>query len=186
MVIEFSVLIFLIITILYLGISSIYMKIKNISICYETKALNFCLYISIFFIIALTLFPIKLGYEFEGFQVFNIVPFKIILTFLFKYPLKDFILNVIGNIVLFVPFGFFICFKFNNRFKAFLAVFIMTLSVELIQGFIPYRYCDIDDIILNTFGGLIGIITYNVFTYILDNILKKYRLLSNLYFFKSI
>ena len=46
---------------------------------------------------------------------------------------------------------FFIYIKFEkNKTKALLAVFIITLGVEFIQGFIPYRFCDIDDIILNT------------------------------------
>ena len=92
----------------------------------------------------------------------------------FEYPLGQFIYNVIGNIVLFIPFGFFIYIKFEkNKIKALLAVFIMTLGVEFIQGFIPYRFCDIDDIILNTFGGYIGIIIYNILFSKFNNKLKK-------------
>ena len=106
MVIEFSGLILLGITFLYLGISTIYKYIKNISINYKSEILNLFLFLSILFIISLTLFPIRLGYKFEGFEIFNIVPFKIIITMLFEYPLGQFIYNVIGNIVLFIPFGF--------------------------------------------------------------------------------
>ena len=93
---------------------------------------------------------------------------------LFEYPLGQFIYNVIGNIVLFIPFGFFIYIKFEkNKTKTLLAVFIMTLGVEFIQGFIPYRFCDIDDIILNTFGGYLGIIIYNILFSKFNNKLKK-------------
>ena len=160
MVIEFSGLILLGVTFIYLVISTIYKYIKNISINYKSESL--------------TLFPIRLGYKFEGFEIFNIVPFKIILKMLFEYPLGQFIYNVIGNIVLFIPFGFFIYIKFEkNKIKALLAVFIMTLGVEFIQGFIPYRFCDIDDIILNTFGGYIGIIIYNILFSKFNNKLKK-------------
>ena len=82
---------------------------------------------------------------------------------LFNYLFREFIYNVIGNIVLFIPFGFFIYIKYNkNKSNALLAIFIMTLSIEFIQGFIPYRFCEIDDIILNTFGGYIGITIYNL------------------------
>lgn len=184
MVIEFSSLILLGITFLYLGISTIYKYIKNISINYKSEILNLYLFLSILFIISLTLFPIRLGYKFEGFEIFNIVPFKIIIKMLFEYPLGQFIYNVIGNIVLFIPFGFFIYIKFEkNKTKTLLAVFIMTLGVEFIQGFIPYRFCDIDDIILNTFGGYIGIIIYNILFSKFNNKLKKYRLPNNLYFF---
>ena len=93
---------------------------------------------------------------------------------LFEYPLGQFIYNVIGNIVLFIPFGFFIYIKCEkNKHKTLLAVLIMTLGVEFIQGFIPYRFCDIDDIILNTFGGYLGIIIYNILFSKFNNKLKK-------------
>ena len=96
---------------------------------------------------------------------------------LFEYPLGQFIYNVIGNIVLFIPFGFFIYIKFEkNKTKALLVVLIMTLGVEFIQGFIPYRFCDIDDIILNTFGGYIGIIIYNILFSKFNNKLKKIQI----------
>ena len=96
---------------------------------------------------------------------------------IFEYPLGQFIYNVIGNIVLFIPFGFFIYIKFEkNKTKTLLAVFIMTLGVEFIQGFIPYRFCDIDDIILNTFGGYIGIIIYNILFSKFNNKLKKIQI----------
>ena len=139
--------------------------------------LNLFLFLSILFIISLTLFPIRLGYKFEGFEIFNIVPFKIILKMLFEYPLGQFIYNVIGNIVLFIPFGFFIYIKFEkNKTKTLLAIFIMTLGVEFIQGFIPYRFCEIDDIILNTFGGYIGIIIYNILFLKFNNKIKKIQI----------
>ena len=167
MIIEFSGLILLGITFLYLGISTIYKYIKNISINYKSEILNLFLFLSILFIISLTLFPIRLGYKFEGFEIFNIVPFKIILKMLFEYPLGQFIYNVIGNIVLFIPFGFFIYIKCEkNKHKT-------LLGVEFIQGFIPYRFCDIDDIILNTFGGYLGIIIYNILFSKFNNKLKK-------------
>ena len=96
---------------------------------------------------------------------------------LFEYPLGQFIYNVIGNIVLFIPFGFFMYIKFEkNKTKALLTVFIMTLGVEFIQGFIPYRFCDIDDIILNTFGGYLGIIIYNILFLKFNNKLKKIQI----------
>ena len=160
MVIEFSGLILLGITFLYLGISTIYKYIKNISINYKSEILNLFLFLSILFIISLTLFPIRLGYKFEGFEIFNIVPFKIILKMLFEYPL-----------------GQFIYIKFEkNKTKTLLAIFIMTLGVEFIQGFIPYRFCDIDDIILNTFGGYIGIIIYNILFSKFNNKIKKIQI----------
>ena len=161
--IKFSNLIFFGVTFLYILISATYKYLKNIIVDYKSEFLNLLLFLSILFIISLTLFPIRFGYKFEGFKIFNIIPFRIILKMLFEYPLGQFLYNVVGNIVLFVPFGFSIYIKYNkNKTNAILAIFIMTLSIEFIQGFIPYRFCEIDDIILNTFGGYIGIIIHNI------------------------
>ena len=58
--------------------------------------------------------------------------------------------------MLFIPFGFFSYYKLKSIRKAMLLSLTMTLSVEIIQGFIPYRFCEIDDIWLNTSGGTFG------------------------------
>lgn len=36
----------------------------------------------------------------------------------------------------------------------------LTLFIESIQGFIPYRFCEIDDVWLNTLGGFLGSYIY--------------------------
>ena len=65
---------------------------------------------------------------------------------------------LLGNIVLFIPFGFFIYIKSNKNIKkSLIIIFAITLGVEIIQGFIPYRFCEIDDLWLNTLGGYIGL-----------------------------
>ena len=69
-----------------------------------------------------------------------------------------FLYQVLGNIALFVPFGFFIFIKTNKNIKkSLLIIFAITLGVEIIQGFIPYRFCEIDDLWLNTLGGYTGL-----------------------------
>lgn len=71
--------------------------------------------------------------------------------------------NIIGNIVMFLPFGvlFPLAGKKNAGYKTVgLYAFIFSLSIETIQGFSRiignYRQFDIDDIILNTMGALLG------------------------------
>ena len=68
------------------------------------------------------------------------------------------------NIFMTIPFGMYLhyYFKFNFK-KTLLYSMLLSLFFEITQGtglyFIypnPYRLCDIDDIILNTTGGLIG------------------------------
>ncbi len=68
------------------------------------------------------------------------------------------------NIILTIPFGMFLQYYFNcNKKKVIIFSFLLSLFFELTQlsglYFIyprGYRLCDIDDLILNTFGGFLG------------------------------
>ncbi len=84
-----------------------------------------------------------------------------------------FILNVIGNIGVFVPFGIFIPTLFSRCKNIFLTVILtlqMSLMVELIQLITQVGSFDVDDILLNTIGGLCGYIIWFIF-----RIIKKLR-----------
>lgn len=79
------------------------------------------------------------------------------------------IINVVGNIVVFVPFGYGLTAAFQrfnaNRFfpPAMIALgFLFSLGIELTQLSIPSRITDIDDIILNTLGTIIGLALWYV------------------------
>ena len=91
----------------------------------------------------------------------NLTPFKEI----FRYTIgsKKFFKNIIGNIVLFIPYGYFAAYFPKN--KKMVTVGFLTLlvsfSIEAIQYKIG-RVFDIDDIILNTLGGVIGYLIYVV------------------------
>jgi glycopeptide antibiotics resistance protein len=66
--------------------------------------------------------------------------------------------NVFGNIVMFVPFGFmgWIFLKFQN-FKPLLISFLsFLLIVESLQYFTRLGFFDVDDVLLNTLGLWIG------------------------------
>ncbi|MBO4456828.1 MAG: VanZ family protein [Butyrivibrio sp.] len=102
-----------------------------------------------------------------------------------RYNLKPFLflkqiypgykMNVYGNIAMFVPVGIVwpFCFKkLNNVFKVTLAGFFYTFCIELSQVPFYRRSSDIDDIILNTTGVLIGAIIYFVVKAIRDRLFK--------------
>ncbi|MEG2058000.1 MAG: VanZ family protein [Romboutsia sp.] len=74
------------------------------------------------------------------------------------------IIQVLGNLILFIPIGFYlpffrrnICFK-----KVFFIALSSTILIELTQGIINlivgynYRSVDVDDIILNLLGAILG------------------------------
>lgn len=78
--------------------------------------------------------------------------------------------NVVGNILLFVPLGFFIplLFKKKNKISSIaLYGFCASLAIELIQLLTAINSTDIDDIIFNTLGAVLGFFIFNVFYYII-------------------
>jgi len=89
----------------------------------------------------------------------NLVPFKE----MFRYEVGSykFIKNIIGNILLFIPYGFFSSYYLNNKKVStnIMLCLIATFSIEAIQYYIG-RVFDIDDIILNVIGGFIGYLLY--------------------------
>lgn len=76
---------------------------------------------------------------------------------------KTVILNLVGNIVAFVPFGFFLpmFFKFGRNFLGCVfASSFFSFFVESVQLATKVGAFDVDDIFLNTLGGLIGFFLY--------------------------
>ena len=86
----------------------------------------------------------------------NFKPF----IYLFDYPtIKEALLNLVGNTAMFVPLGIVwpvVFQKLNTHWKVIAAGFGASLSIEVLQ--LPFfnRASDIDDLILNTLGYLVG------------------------------
>lgn len=103
----------------------------------------------------------------ENFR-YNIRPFKEILRFIRYYDsvgLKAVFINVVGNVVVFVPFGYFVgIFEKEPKaiWKGIAMAFAFSTAIELIQLFAKVGICDVDDVILNTLGGAIGIVIYRI------------------------
>lgn len=95
----------------------------------------------------------------SNFGVSNFIPFKEIFRYSFGSP--KFMKNVIGNIVLFIPYGFLASYLLNNKKFSVITILTLTVSVtiEAVQYYIG-RVFDIDDIILNLFGSVIGFLLF--------------------------
>ena len=68
-------------------------------------------------------------------------------------------LNLAGNVICFMPLGFVLPILSNHRwgfFRITLISALASLCVELVQLVSKLGSCDVDDIILNTCGGMIG------------------------------
>ena len=89
----------------------------------------------------------------------NFTPFREILRY--DYGTNGFYKQVFGNILLFIPLGYFLT-KYC-RIKRLGGIILMSLlsslSIEVVQHFIG-RCFDIDDVILNVAGGIIGFLIY--------------------------
>ena len=97
------------------------------------------------------------------FDIDKIIPFWINLrplVYLFDYPTKrEIILNLVGNIAMFIPLGIVwpaVFRQLDTPAKAIAAGAGFSLCIELLQ--LPFfgRATDIDDLILNSAGYIIG------------------------------
>ncbi len=71
--------------------------------------------------------------------------------------------NLLGNILLFIPLGFLLPLlvkRFRNFFLILFTGFLLSLFYECTQLLTGIGVFDVDDMILNTFGTLIGVIVF--------------------------
>jgi glycopeptide antibiotics resistance protein len=98
--------------------------------------------------------------------MYNLIPFSTIRLFLqsSSFNSSAAIINLIGNIGVFVPFGILIPSAFGGRYIRMLIVFLSGLLVlETLQLLTRRGSFDIDDFILNTLGTMIGYGVYIIF-----------------------
>ena len=113
----------------------------------------------IFIIYVLLLYQLLTNVETNTSGGYNLIPF----TEITRYEIgsKLFMYNVIGNIVIFIPFGYFVSGYIKaSKVSHILAVSVISsLTVEVVQLQIG-RSFDVDDIILNVCGAIIGFLLY--------------------------
>lgn len=99
---------------------------------------------------------------------YNLVLFKEIHRFIQYRNLlgaESFVVNVIGNILAFAPFGFLLPVLSEKYRKFFFTTFLclfFSVCVETIQLLLKVGIFDVDDIFLNTIGGMAGYIAYAI------------------------
>jgi len=87
---------------------------------------------------------------------------------------ESFVVNIFGNIFAFAPFGFMLPIISNQNRKFWNVTFLsleFSLTVELIQLLFKVGIFDVDDIIMNTIGGMIGYLCF----FIAFKIYKSFR-----------
>ncbi|MCR2045326.1 VanZ family protein [Anaerosalibacter massiliensis] len=103
----------------------------------------------------------------------NFIPFRTI----YEYSTGDIgfnisVSNILGNIIAFMPLGFLLPLlkeRLKELKKIFKIAFIISLTFEVIQLITGLGQFDVDDIILNVLGGVLGFLIYKIFYKIYDH-----------------
>ncbi|OGO76767.1 MAG: hypothetical protein A2Y23_05875 [Clostridiales bacterium GWB2_37_7] len=100
---------------------------------------------------------------------YNLTPFKTILNYLQNSANVGFdvwLYNLAGNVAAFIPLGFLLPLAFSGfrTIKTFIVAFILILCAEALQLVSRRGVFDVDDIILNMLGSMIGYSIYKFFS----------------------
>lgn len=106
-------------------------------------------------------------YRFAGSQrSYNLIPLETINSMIARFNSfpNVFMINIAGNVAAFVPLGFFVPMLFQNINvrTAFIIGVIASSTAELIQLVTITGSLDIDDVLLNTIGTMLGFAAYLV------------------------
>lgn len=108
----------------------------------------------------------------------SFIPFRGIIEMLKGGLTLHTIINILGNIIMFMPMGFLLPLLFSNldSLKKTVAIgFGTSLLIEFTQLFL-LRSTDIDDLILNTLGTMLGYLVFLAFKKLLPRLTEKFSI----------
>lgn len=157
----------LMLIILIWALIRIFINIKNKKFSFKREFILSIFFIYILLIISKTFFPFTIRSEnYWGRRAINLTPaietikmFNDAFSGGRNYMIKFAFINVLGNLILLAPLSFFIALlweKFRSLKNNVLFCFITSFSIEFLQFFTDMRTTDIDDLILNTLGAIVG------------------------------
>lgn len=88
---------------------------------------------------------------------FVLIPFQTIFSYLTSGQIGYFLYLFVGNLIWFVPFGFFLRFTGMKAWKAILLTAALSAMIETLQFVFTSGCTETEDILLNTLGGVIGV-----------------------------
>lgn len=179
-------------TFLYLGILACLYKSRIILInafkkdnfisYFELKDefIKFIFNVYIFGVASKVYFPVTIAWgEYVNYKkpVIILNPIKSMIMIFNKGGIDGFIYNILGNLVLLAPMGFFIYYYCRNKIYSWQDImiisFLISLFIECTQIILSIifpnvcRYFEVNDLFLNTFGGVIGYLLAKYFKDIL-------------------
>lgn len=107
------------------------------------------------------------AYFISQLQSGNVIPFKTIFINIHSLSGWHDFSNLVGNIVAFIPFGIFLVLLSKNNKLSFIGGLTLSLSLSLclecLQVVFSLGIFDVDDLILNTSGGLLGYVSIKLY-----------------------
>lgn len=127
----------------------------------KTKNVSRILFV-IYFLFLCWLVLFKFSFSFEDIQRYraiNLDPFHDALN----HPIRT--REVIYNILIFIPYGILISIAKENKsiLNRIFQIFLTSLVFETLQFVFMIGSSDVNDLITNTLGGVIGIVIYGIF-----------------------
>lgn len=169
---------------------------KDIRAKYADSFISFNKYIRIAAIVLFTIYMLKLIQRaffspfgcVVGVSSINLVPFESIsfyLSNLSKINFRDWFSNLFGLVIAFMPLGFLIPIihrKINKLYQIIIPSLSVSMIIEIFQHISRRGITDIDDVILNTLGGILGFLALNT---TVKAILMLKRMVSSIKMVKS-
>ncbi|MBV8316714.1 MAG: VanZ family protein [Planctomycetaceae bacterium] len=115
----------------------------------------FITYLLLLFYLTLFAFPVHLPHSHA---LLNLIPFESIVSDVHAGG-RRMLRNVLGNLAVFLPMGFFVPIlkgPWTSASRVALVCMILSLAIETLQYDSGRRVADIDDVLLNTLGGILG------------------------------
>ena len=119
-------------------------------------------HIIVFIYYVILLFNMVVFARYNSIDSYNLIPFKSIIDIFKNGTVYGIIIDVFGNLIIFMPLEYFLIelFKVKKFSVNFILSFSIILLIELFQYVFKVGVLDIDDLILCTFGMMIFYIIY--------------------------
>ena len=129
----------------------------------DKKKVSKLSHVIVFIYYVILLFNMVVFARYNSIDSYNLVPFKSIIDIFKNGTTYSIIINIFGNLLVFMPLEYFLIelFKVKKFYINFILSFEIILLIELFQYVFKVGVLDIDDLILCTFGMMIFYIIYS-------------------------
>ncbi|MEE3342601.1 MAG: VanZ family protein [Bacilli bacterium] len=128
----------------------------------DKKKVSKLSHIIVFIYYVILLFNMVVFARYNSIDSYNLIPFKSIVDIFKNGTTYEVIINIFGNLLIFMPLEYFLIelFKVKKFYINFILSFGIILLIELFQYIFKVGILDIDDLILFIFGMMIFYVVY--------------------------